>query len=127
LRHGCCALLAIRKTFTHNSQINASGGIAMAVRSRKFRFGVMLGTLLSASVWAAASQAYTPEQEQACRGDAFRLCSAEIPDVERITMCMARNRSQLSPACRAYIRPAPEVAASPGSGKPRRARGSDDD
>jgi hypothetical protein len=97
----------------------------MAVRSRKFGFGVMLGTLLSASMWTAASQAYTPEQEQACSGDAFRLCSAEIPDVQRITMCMVRNRSQLSPACRAYIRPAPELAASPG--KPKRSRGSEDD
>jgi hypothetical protein len=93
----------------------------------KYRFGVMLGTVLSASIWTAASQAYTPEQEQACSGDAFRLCSAEIPDVERITMCMVRNRSQLSPACRAYIRPAPELAASHGGGKARRARGSDDD
>jgi hypothetical protein len=93
----------------------------------KYRFGVMLGTVLSASIWTAASQAYTPEQEQACSGDAFRLCSAEIPDVERITTCMVRNRSQLSPACRAYIRPAPELAASPGSGKARRARGSEDD
>jgi hypothetical protein len=100
----------------------------MAVRSRKFRFGLMLATTLSSvSIWATASQAYTPEQQQACSGDAFRLCSADIPDVERITMCMVRNRSQLSPACRAFIRPAPELAASPGSGKSRRSRASDDD
>jgi hypothetical protein len=99
----------------------------MAVRSRKFRFSLMLATTLSASIWAAASQAYTPEQQQACSSDAFRLCSADIPDVERITMCMVRNRSQLSPGCRAFIRPAPELAASPGTGKSRRSRASDED
>jgi hypothetical protein len=116
----------------------------MTIRSKKFRFGMMLATALSVSIWPAASQAYTPEQEQACSGDAFRLCSADIPDVERITVCMARNRAQLSPGCRAHFRPAPELAATPGadgrplnikpessrmtgSGKSRRSRGSDDD
>jgi hypothetical protein len=87
----------------------------MGVRSRKFRFGTMLVTALSVSIWSTVSQAYTPEQEQACSGDAFRLCSAEIPDVERVTLCMARNKAQLSPACRAHFRPAPELAATPGA------------
>lgn len=68
----------------------------------------MLATALSVSMWSTASQAYTPEQEQACTGDAFRLCSAEIPDVERVTACMARNKSQLSPPCRAQFRAGPE-------------------
>jgi hypothetical protein len=87
----------------------------MGVRSKKFRLGAMLATALSVSIWSAASQAYTPEQEQACSGDAFRLCSAEIPDVERVTLCMARNKAQLSPGCRAHFRPAPELAATPGA------------
>lgn len=108
------ALLAIRMTFIHSSHITAPGGIAMVVRSRKFGFGVMLTTALSVSIWSTASQAYTPEQEQACSADAFRLCGAEIPDVERVTVCMARNKAQLSPACRAHFRPAPELAATPG-------------
>ena len=54
------------------------------------------------------SQAYTFEQQQACAPDAFRLCSSEIPDVERIKTCMIRNRSQLSPQCRAFFRAGPE-------------------
>ena len=58
--------------------------------------------------WPAAGQAYTPEQEQACTGDAFRLCSAEIPDVGRVTACMVAKKSQLSPPCRAHFRPDPE-------------------
>ena len=41
----------------------------------------------------------TPEMQQACTPDVMRLCQAEIPDVERITVCMKRNRLNLSPAC----------------------------
>jgi hypothetical protein len=85
----------------------------LAVRSRKFQLGLMLATALSISVWPAASQAYTPEQEQACTGDAFRLCGPEIPDVDRVTACMVRNKSQLSPGCRAHFRPEPEAEAAP--------------
>jgi hypothetical protein len=58
----------------------------------------------------AGSHAYTSDEEQACTGDAFRLCSSEIPDVDRITACMIRNKSQLSPECRVYFRQEPEQA-----------------
>jgi hypothetical protein len=42
----------------------------------------------------------TPEQQQACQSDAFRLCNEFIPDVARTSACMARKRASLSPACR---------------------------
>lgn len=70
----------------------------------------MLAVALSLSMWPTAGRAYTPEQQQACTGDAFRLCSSDIPDVERVTACMIRNKSQLSPPCRAQFRPGPEPA-----------------
>ena len=90
-----------------------------AVRSRNFQLGLMLAMALSVSMWPAASRAYTPEQEQACSGDAFRLCSAYIPDVDSITACMVRNKSQLSPGCRAFFRPEPEAAVTPvAAGRP---------
>ena len=73
-----------------------------------FQFGLLLATALSVSTWPAAGQGYTPEQEQACTGDAFRLCSSDIPDVNRVTACMVRNQAQLSPQCRAHFRPDPE-------------------
>jgi len=73
--------------------------------SRSFQFGLMLVTTVSCSVlWSEASNAYTFEEEQACSGDAFRLCSSEIPDVDRITACMVQKRDQLSPACRVFFR-----------------------
>jgi hypothetical protein len=58
-------------------------------------------------VWAvsfapapAAAQG-TPQQQQACQPDAMRLCGEFVPDVAKITACMAKKRAQLSPACRA--------------------------
>ena len=84
-------------------------------RIRNFQFGLMLATALSVAMWPTAGRAYTPEQEQACTGDAFRLCSAEIPDVERVTACMDRKRSQLSPGCRAQFRTDPEPSAAAGA------------
>ena len=83
-------------------------------RFRNFQVGLMLATALSVAMWSSSGQAYTPEQEQACTGDAFRLCSAEIPDVARVTACMAAKKSQLSPGCRAQFRPDPEPSAAAG-------------
>jgi hypothetical protein len=83
-------------------------------RIRNFGFGLMLATALAAATWSSAGQAYTPEQEQACTGDAFRLCSSEIPDVSRVTACMVAKKSQLSPGCRAHFRPDPEPSVAAG-------------
>jgi hypothetical protein len=76
---------------------------------------------LAVSISPAAGQGYTPEQEQACTNDAFRLCSAEIPDVDRVTACMVAKKSQLSPPCRAQFRaddPEPREAAVRPAGRP---------
>ena len=89
-------------------------------RAGHFQFGLLLATALLVSISPAASQTYTPEQEQACTGDAFRLCSSDIPDIGRVTACMVRNKSQLSPACQAHFRPDPEPseAADRPAGRP---------
>jgi len=89
-------------------------------RAGNFQFGLLLAVALSVSIWSTAAQAYTPEQEQACTGDAFRLCSSEIPDISRVTACMVAKKSQLSPACRAHFRPDPEPreAAARPAGRP---------
>ena len=102
-------LLAILSTFTHNFTKLHSGGFAMLVRSRNVQLGLMLSAVLTVLMWPAAGHAYTQEEQQACSGDAFRLCGSEIPDVDRVTVCMVRNRAQLSPGCRAYVKPDPEL------------------
>jgi hypothetical protein len=92
----------------------------LAVRWGNFQFGLMLLAALAFWLPPTASQAYTPEQQQACSDDAFRFCSAEIPDVDRVTVCMIRNKAQLSPGCRVFFRPEPELAATPVAvGRPR--------
>jgi hypothetical protein len=90
------------------------------VRFGNVQFGLMLAMGLSVSMGSTPSHAYTPEQEQACTSDAFRLCSSEIPNVDRVTACMVAKKSQLSPPCRAQFRSGPEpgeAAAAP-AGQP---------
>jgi hypothetical protein len=81
-----------------------------------FRFGCVravcaLAAMSAASMLPVAALAYTPEQQQACSGDAFRLCSSEIPDVDRVTACMVRNKARLSPQCQAQFKRPPGAAA----------------
>lgn len=78
------------------------------------RWTFQFGLVVTAAVLVVATKpavAYTPEQEQACTPDAMRLCGNFIPDVDRITACMIERKSQLSPECRRFFRPGPEVSA----------------
>jgi len=52
---------------------------------------------------STASYAYTQEQAQMCTGDAFKFCSSEIPNIDKITICMQQHKAQLSPGCRALM------------------------
>ena len=66
--------------------------------------GLVLAFALSLSTLSTtASFAYTADAQQMCTGDAFRLCSSEIPDISKITACMIKHRAQLSPGCRAVM------------------------
>ena len=66
--------------------------------------GVALAVAATMSVLSSsASFAFSAEAQQMCSGDAFRLCSAEIPNIPRITACMVKNRSQLSSGCRVVL------------------------
>ncbi|UFZ02028.1 hypothetical protein LQG66_22275 [Bradyrhizobium ontarionense] len=52
---------------------------------------------------SSASFAFSAEAQQMCTGDAFRLCSSEIPNIPAVTACMIKNRSSLSSGCRAVL------------------------
>ena len=41
--------------------------------------------------------------QQACMQDALSVCSAYIPDRERVATCLISNRSRISPACRSAL------------------------
>src|SRR6187399_2170275 len=87
-----------------------------------FRGGKTLAaTVFALGMLTTASFAYTQEQQQLCTGDAMRLCSSEIPDVDRVTACMIAKQSQLSDGCRSVFRKmdtAPTPVNYPPSGKP---------
>jgi hypothetical protein len=66
--------------------------------------GLALAVAASFSaVTSTASFAFSAEAQQMCTGDAFRLCSSEIPNIPAITSCMVKNRSNLSTGCRAVM------------------------
>jgi hypothetical protein len=70
------------------------------------------------------------EQQIACTPDVWRLCSSQIPDVNRIVGCLRQNTSQLSAPCRAVFDANNTVAQAPlprGRRAPPLPRPDDDD
>ena len=72
----------------------------------------IVNLLLAASVGLSASVSLTAparaievtsEQRQLCMGDAFRLCGSEIPDVDRVLVCMRAKKALVSSQCRAVL------------------------
>ncbi|MBG0800972.1 hypothetical protein IYW40_05650 [Methylocystis sp. H4A] len=45
----------------------------------------------------------TPEQREACEGDANRVCEAYIPDAVAIERCLRANAGSISAACKAEL------------------------
>src|SRR5467141_1360286 len=73
--------------------------------TRKIRqAGLVLAFAVSVSALSTSqSFAFSSEEQQMCTGDAFRLCSSEIPNIPRITACMIKQRANLSTGCRAVM------------------------
>jgi len=96
----------------------------MAFTASVLRHGKLLAaTAFTLGLLTSASYAYTDEQQQMCTGDAMRLCSSEIPDVDRVTACMVQKRAQLSDGCKAvfqYVPPAATPVSYAPSTKPSR-------
>lgn len=101
-----CQASLIHTDFARGGFAIQPGGLMFkfAVGSREIRFVALSAVALAAWFSPAAGWAYTYEQQQACMGDAFRLCSSEIPDIERVKACMVSRVSELSPGCRAQFR-----------------------
>jgi hypothetical protein len=68
------------------------------------KLGLALALIASFSaVSSSASFAFSSEAQQQCTGDAFRLCSSEIPNIPKITACMVKHRADLSTGCRGVM------------------------
>jgi len=63
----------------------------------------LLFAVAATALSACPSLALASEAQQMCTGDAMRLCGHEVPNVQRITACMVRQRANLSPGCRAVM------------------------
>jgi hypothetical protein len=73
--------------------------------TRKLRQAALL-LAFAASVSALSSSpsfAFSAEAQQMCTGDAFRLCSSDIPNIPAITACMIKHRTELSSGCRTVM------------------------
>ena len=53
---------------------------------------------------AASIAQGTPEAREACTPDAFRLCSAHIPDADGVAACLRERSAELSDSCRKFVR-----------------------
>jgi hypothetical protein len=64
----------------------------------------LVGALIGVSFMTGAASAQgTSRQREACTPDVFRLCSSDIPNVQRIVACLNRQKSSLSRECRAVM------------------------
>ena len=73
---------------------------ARILRGSAVRPLALAALLLTGSSASAQEYRGTEQQRAACTPDVFRLCSWEIPNVDRIVTCLRREKSQLSPGCR---------------------------
>jgi hypothetical protein len=70
--------------------------------ARKIALALTFALSLCA-VSSTASHAFSSEAREMCTGDAFRLCSSEIPNIPKITACMIKHKSDLSAGCRTVM------------------------
>ena len=73
--------------------------------TRKLRQATLI-LAFAVSVSALSSResfAFSAEAQQMCTGDAFRLCSSDIPNIPAITACMFKHRAELSRGCRTVM------------------------
>lgn len=62
-----------------------------------------LGAIAFSCAMTTVAFGFTQHQQQACQGDAMRLCGHFIPDHGRIHACLTAHRAHISHACRAII------------------------
>jgi hypothetical protein len=65
--------------------------------------GLLIGGWIIYSPASAQEYRGSSQQQMACTPDVWRLCSNQIPDVNRIVACLQQNTPRLSPGCRAVF------------------------
>lgn len=71
---------------------------------RSARTGRALALAAALAAIATPGHAINADGPRAvCTADVFRLCSTEVPRVDRIVACLKKERESLTPACRAMF------------------------
>ena len=66
--------------------------------------GLAVAVIIATTSLSTASFAVgTAKQQAACSGDVMRFCLSAYPDMERLKVCMTKNRDNLSPRCRSVL------------------------
>jgi hypothetical protein len=64
---------------------------------------ITLAVALIVATFSTGALAQSSEEQQACMSDAFRVCSATIPDRNKTIACMVQNKAKLSTACQVVM------------------------
>ena len=86
----------------NSGQHRATLGNASMTFHRTSRVALVFA-IAATALFVHPSLAFSSDAQQMCTGDALRLCGHEVPNVQRITACMVKQRASLSPGCRAVM------------------------
>jgi hypothetical protein len=64
---------------------------------------ITLAVALTVATFSTGAFAQSSDEQQACMNDAFRVCSATIPDRNKTIACMVQNKPKLSAACQVVM------------------------
>jgi hypothetical protein len=111
LRASFIAQVSARAGRNRNCSIEAS---RMRMKSIVFFVAALaVGIVVPGAAASAEEYRGTMDQQTACTPDVWRLCSDQIPDVNRIVACLQRNTPLLSDGCRAVFDTSNRVDSSP--------------
>src|ERR1044071_7334999 len=83
----------------HRRRVQHFGNRSMTLR-RTSKIALLFAVASAATaLLAAPNPATASDAQQMCMGDAMRLCGHEVPNVQRITACMVKNRPRVGPGC----------------------------
>jgi hypothetical protein len=85
------------------------------------RLAIIFGSVVAVTAMLHTTTGFalgTEEQRAACTPDVFRLCSSEIPSVDRIVACLKAKKNDLSTGCKAVFNAPPERSATRSLGTP---------
>lgn len=93
------------------------------MRTERIALGLALaiGGIVAQEAASAEDYRGTMEQQMACTPDVWRLCSSQIPDVNRIVACLQQNTTQLERMSCGVPVQQPGAAAATGPAQSRRA------